>query len=285
MSGPGWYPDPSHLHHVRYFDGAAWTDQVSDRGTVSADPLPERPPLAPVRAADDIDQGSFVEVPPEEVRAQVSRTTGAASVSARTGDMLREPVLVVNQKFQLFNLKNEYSIFDAEGERIGAVRQVDPPEVFTVGLSSLRQIMRAPIEVVDRAGEPVLLLTRTGGLSRPIVTVERPGGDEVGRLMQENIIGRTRVAIIMDDQRWGSIHAEDLQNRRVSIRDHAGTEVARLTKTFAGFPKAMFVTGDNYVVQVHPSLDGPLRLLVVAAPVSILTSFRSPRPSSARGGA
>jgi hypothetical protein len=31
----GWYPDPGRTHELRYFDGQAWTDHVSDRKQVS----------------------------------------------------------------------------------------------------------------------------------------------------------------------------------------------------------------------------------------------------------
>jgi hypothetical protein len=41
---PGWYPDPSGVHELRYFDGQAWTDHVSDSGTASDDALPPVPP-------------------------------------------------------------------------------------------------------------------------------------------------------------------------------------------------------------------------------------------------
>ena len=274
MGAPGWHRDPAHIHELRYFDGAGWTDQVSDQGLVSSDALPEGPARRPAWATDDGEPGRFVAVPPEKVRAQVTRTTGADPISAGTGDVFREPTLVVNQRFKLTNVNNDYSIFDAEGERIAAVRPVDPPDALTVAVSHVLHPRTPPLHLVDRAGQPLLLLTTSGSRSRPTVTVEHAGAGEVGRLVKENALGRTSVAMIVDDQRWGSMHAEDLQNRCVSVRDHAGTEVARLAKTFAGFPKAMFVTGDNYVVQVHPSLGGPLRMLVVAATVSILTSFR-----------
>lgn len=33
---PGWHPDPTGRHAVRYWDGTRWTDQVSD---VSTDPV------------------------------------------------------------------------------------------------------------------------------------------------------------------------------------------------------------------------------------------------------
>lgn len=28
----GWYPDPTHQHNLRYFDGTTWTDHVTHHG-------------------------------------------------------------------------------------------------------------------------------------------------------------------------------------------------------------------------------------------------------------
>jgi Septum formation/Protein of unknown function (DUF2510) len=36
---PGWNPDPSGRHEYRYWDGSNWTDDVSDNGVTSLDPL------------------------------------------------------------------------------------------------------------------------------------------------------------------------------------------------------------------------------------------------------
>lgn len=32
LSYPGWYPDPTEQHHLRYFDGTEWTDHVTHHG-------------------------------------------------------------------------------------------------------------------------------------------------------------------------------------------------------------------------------------------------------------
>jgi hypothetical protein len=40
----GWLPDPSGGHEYRYWDGVAWTDNVSDGGTTSTDPMPAAVP-------------------------------------------------------------------------------------------------------------------------------------------------------------------------------------------------------------------------------------------------
>ncbi|HEX8802588.1 MAG TPA: DUF2510 domain-containing protein [Acidimicrobiales bacterium] len=36
---PGWQPDPTQRHEYRYWDGARWTDDVSDGGVTSVDPM------------------------------------------------------------------------------------------------------------------------------------------------------------------------------------------------------------------------------------------------------
>jgi Protein of unknown function (DUF2510) len=43
---PGWLPDPTRRHELRYWDGDLWTADVSDRGTMSFDPhdVPVTPP-------------------------------------------------------------------------------------------------------------------------------------------------------------------------------------------------------------------------------------------------
>ena len=34
-----WHPDPMGRHQLRYWDGKAWTDHVSDNGVQARDPL------------------------------------------------------------------------------------------------------------------------------------------------------------------------------------------------------------------------------------------------------
>jgi hypothetical protein len=51
-SDAGWLPDPMGTHQVRYWDGARWTEHVSDGGTTTVDPLPaDAPPPPPPVAA------------------------------------------------------------------------------------------------------------------------------------------------------------------------------------------------------------------------------------------
>lgn len=36
---PNWYSDPTGRHSLRYWDGAVWTDYVSDGGSQTEDPI------------------------------------------------------------------------------------------------------------------------------------------------------------------------------------------------------------------------------------------------------
>jgi len=38
-TAPGWHPDPAGRWQLRWWDGAAWTDQVATGGRVGTDPL------------------------------------------------------------------------------------------------------------------------------------------------------------------------------------------------------------------------------------------------------
>ena len=48
-----WWPDPTHRHQYRLWDGRVWTEHVADNGVTAVDPVPPAPPApadAPARA-------------------------------------------------------------------------------------------------------------------------------------------------------------------------------------------------------------------------------------------
>jgi hypothetical protein len=61
MADASWLPDPSGAHELRYWNGTAWTEHVSDQGTTAQDPVttaypppvaaPPPPPAPPAAAA------------------------------------------------------------------------------------------------------------------------------------------------------------------------------------------------------------------------------------------
>lgn len=70
-------------------------------------------------------------------------------------------------------------------------------------------------------------------------------------------------------QRLGTVNSESYKAWSFNIQDTSGAEIARITKTWAGWVKERFTKADNYVILMHKPLDEPLRSLIIAAAMAI----------------
>lgn len=211
----------------------------------------------------------------QRVKGQVERAA-ASGAFAGGGTLFTEPILVVNQKTKIIELTNEYFVFDAAGTQLGAVRQTGQTTLKKALrlVSSVDQFMTHTLEVTDASGATQLTLTRPRKVFKSTIVVARPEGSEVGRIVQENMVGKIRFGLQAGGQRLGGIFGENWRAWNFRIEDAGGTEVARITKTFEGFLKTAFTTADNYVVQLHSSIPQPLLSLVVAAALSVDTALK-----------
>jgi uncharacterized protein YxjI len=198
-----------------------------------------------------------------------------ADSSNRAG-LFSAPVLVVSQKTKIVELTNEYAVSAEDGTPLGAVVEVGQSQLKKLVrlLTSFDQFFTHRLEVRDVSGEPVLRLTRPSKFVKSKVIVERPGGGEVGRIVQQNAIGRIRFAMIAHDVQVGELRAENWRAWDFSIVDESGTEVARIKKTWEGLAKTMFTNADNYVVRIHRPIPDPLLSLVIASALTVDTALK-----------
>ncbi len=259
----GWYADPTGTFEQRWWNGTTWTDQVMHAGQQTVSPLPTGE--APVQTSR-----------PEQVQHQVGQQAGVAPVTAGGGTVFTEQVLVVNQKVKFIEVTNQYAVYDQHGTQIAAVTEVGQSTLKKAVrvLGSYDQYFTHRLEVRDLAGTPQLLITRPAKLLKSKVIVERPGVGEVGRLVQQNAIGKIRFGLMVGDQQVGELRAENWRAWDFSIVDGSGTEVARIKKTFEGLAKTLFTSADNYVVQIHRPLQDPLLSLVVASALTVDTALK-----------
>jgi uncharacterized protein YxjI len=274
-----WYADPSGRAELRYWDGRAWTDHVSTGGQQSTDPV------SGVKASrlDILDKGLIVgnEGQPDKIQRQLSdqgvRGAGlTGKVEGGGGTILTEPVLVVNQKAKLIELNNQYGVFDQNGVQIASVDQVGQSSMKKAMrlVSSLDQFMTHELHVTDNAGQVIMQLTRPRKVMKSSVVVTDPHGNEIGRIVQKNMMGKIKFGLDSGGQTLGAIKAENWRAWNFRIEDAQGTEVARISKTFEGFAKTMFTTADNYVVQIHQRMAEPLNTLIVASALCIDTALK-----------
>lgn len=190
--------------------------------------------------------------------------------------LLTQPVLVVNQKAKLIELTNEYAVFDGDGRQLGTVVQVGQSKARKVLrlVSSLDQYLSHRLEVRDESGTVVLQLTRPAKILKSTVVVADAGGAEIGRIVQENVVGKIRFGFEAGGSRVGGIQAENWRAWDFAVHDAAGREVARISKKWEGLAKNLFTTADNYVVQIPAPIDEPLRSLVVASALTVDTALK-----------
>ena len=119
-----------------------------------------------------------------------------------------------------------------------------------------------------------LLLTRPAKFVKSRLVVERPDGSQVGEIVQQNVFGKINFSMEAGGRQVGMLKAENWRAWNFSIVDSNETEVARITKKWAGFAKAAFTTADKYVLEIHRPLEEPLRSLVVSTALAVDTALK-----------
>ena len=271
-----WHPDPMGRHELRYWDGNVWTEHVSNQGVTGTDPIK-------ATKLDRLDSALTVgnEGDPTKIARQITDTghRGAAIQGVAfegTGSLFSEPILVVNQKAKLIELNNQYSVFNAQGQQVAAVNQVGQSAAKKALrlLTSLDQFMTHKLLISDINGAPLMQLTRPAKVMKSTVIVSDPNGAELGRIVQDNMLGKINFSLQSGGNTVGWIKAENWRAWNFRIEDHNNVEVARITKTFEGVAKTLFTTADNYVVQFHTQLAQPLLALAVASALSVDTALK-----------
>jgi uncharacterized protein YxjI len=187
------------------------------------------------------------------------------------------PVLVVNQKAKVFEMVAEYVVRDESGNQLGAVREVGQSKARKVlrFVSQVDDFLTHRYEIVDSSGSVVLRVTRPRRLLKANVVISGPDDAEIGRVVQQNVIGKIRFGLVAaDGTAVGSINAENWRAWDFSVCGASGAEVARVTKKWAGLGRELFTTADNYVVSVPSPLAEPLRSIVVASALCIDTALK-----------
>ena len=278
-----WYPDPTQRHELRYWDGSAWTDHVSNQGVTGTDAVDATASAPSTSRMDQLDAGLTLgnEGKPETINTQLTGTgrkgiglTG--TVAGGGGGILDEPILIVNQKAKLIELNNQYSVFDQHGNQIAAVNQIGQSAAKKVLrlVSSLDQFMTHQLQVTDLSGRVLLKITRPRKVIKSTVIVSDGNDRELGRVVQQNMIGKINFGLEADGRQLGAIKAENWRAWNFRIEDMAGNEIARITKTWEGLAKTMFTSADNYVLQIHARPAEPFNSLIVASALSIDTALK-----------
>ncbi len=186
-----------------------------------------------------------------------------------TDSPLAHDVLVVEQVRKLFEMRNQYGLFDTEGRRVGAIEQVEqsPFQFLVRFMSDLDVALPTTLAIEDAAGQPVLRLHKPWFTWR--VQVARADGTPVGTITKQVRLGKARFTLAgPDGSPAGEVQAQNWRARDFTVVDGAGTEVARVTKKWRGLLTESFTDADTYVVHLEAATE-PMRSLALAASLAI----------------
>ena len=227
---PNWYPDPWGRHEHRYFDGQNWTEHVASHGRQSVDPPGGSGRVPTVSRAT------------QKVQRDVERAGVQAGAAQGGGTLFTEPVLVVNQKAKLIEITNEYASSTSTATR--SARSARSARArrrrCCAFVANVDQFITHKLEIVDAYGQ-VAARAHPARQVHQVAGHRRSGdGQELGQIVQQNVIGKIRFGLESDGQQIGTINGENWRAWNFNIEDHTGTEVARITKTWEGLAKTMF---------------------------------------------
>jgi uncharacterized protein YxjI len=200
--------------------------------------------------------------------------TQSYQAGAGPANLLAEPVLVINQKLKLIELRNEFRIFDQYGTQVGvAVQARQSPLAFLARVFSDGDVtLPMTLEVRDRSGAVALSLHKPW--FRMQCTVSRGDGVELGQVRKQVRLGKARFRLLDPGGRQvGEVRAQNWRAKDFVVSDASGLELARVNKKFAGL-RELFTDADNYVIQLNPAATDPMRSLAVASVLAIDTVMK-----------
>lgn len=187
-------------------------------------------------------------------------------------DVLSRNQFLVKEHVGMFKAANEYDIYDpATGEHLIECREPNLGAFSKIlRFTDYKTMTPFDIRLNTPAGEPVLSVERGISLFLSKVKVLDDQGTHVGGFKQKffTIGGAFRVLDPADNElcmlkgKWTSWEFRFLAGE---------TELARVTKKWAGLGKELFTSADNYVLEIDPSVapDSPLRVLIMASVMCI----------------
>lgn len=176
----------------------------------------------------------------------------------------------IHQRRKFLELRNEYTLVDAEGRTIGTATQ--ERQSFLALLvrifSALDVALPMTLEVRGTDDQVQLVLHKPWFTWR--VEVSAPATGVIGTIRKQIRVGKARFSLAgPTGEVLGEVRARDWRARDFSVHDAVDSEVARVTKEWRGLLTEAFSDADSYAVTFQSQLGHPLRALAFASALAV----------------
>ena len=199
-------------------------------------------------------------------------STAVRAVTTPSSSAFALDTYLVKEHVGLFKAANNFDLYDPATGQIALLCREESLGFFTKLLRFTDYKRYTPFDISVRtpAGELVVQVKRGVTILRSVIEVRDGKGRLLGTFRQKlfsiggsfDILDITEKVVCTLKGKWTGWDFRFLSGT---------TELAKVTKKWAGIGKELFTSADNYVISVAPSVpaDGPARPLIVAAVLCI----------------
>jgi uncharacterized protein YxjI len=180
--------------------------------------------------------------------------------------LLDQTDLLVNRRPKVFETRRGYDIYDRSSQHVGSVEQVGRDNAQKLLRPQRLDHARTSLEMTDPSGV-IARMTHVQALKSSLEVELGAGG--VGRIILQNLFGRSRFALEVAGDQVGAITAATWRKRNFVAVDDRGTEIADVDMTHGS--SADRSNDNRYAVRVAADLNDPFRIFAFVAVIAIDT--------------
>ncbi len=180
-------------------------------------------------------------------------------------------VFFVDEKVNYFKFANEYKIFDAQGEQVGAVTQhVSGWHKVLRSLLNIKKMMPFTLSLTAPTGETLLEIKRGWTFWMAKIVIIDPTGATVGHIRQKWAFLKPTFHILDSNETKIAEINGDWKAWSFTITDPQGAALGTINKKWNGIMKEAFTTADKYIVSVDPALhENTQKVAILAGAITI----------------
>lgn len=204
-STAAWHPDPYGRYEFRFWDGEAWTENVSTQGVTAVDPLSPTPPAGVTtpswqrdpfgrfesrywdgsRWTDHVATAGVTALDPPVHKPLVSHGLSIPGVHAPIPSVYTESRFLVSQKARLMGRNANFSLTAPDGRPLGEVREVGRGAMRKLVDQRPDETRTYKLEVTDAQGQLLLAMVRPATWGKSRMSIDGPGGQRIGYVVHD----------------------------------------------------------------------------------------------------
>jgi uncharacterized protein YxjI len=177
----------------------------------------------------------------------------------------------IDERVNFLKFANEYKVYNQLGEQIGLIKQRMTGWNKLLTLLVNKAMLPFKLEITDINGQLQATISRgwTFWMSKIIVT--DANGEEIGLIKQK--FKFFKPTFMINNPQTGEHIAQitgDWKAWNFTIKNHAGDEMGKITKKWAGALKEIFTSADKYYVAIDPNYaENNYKVAIVATAITI----------------